>query len=68
MEKILKTEKKYILEDLFRSVLSQFQKYHLSGSPKSNFDGKNPSNFSSAEFLSKYFGLSLVNFEVKKNK
>jgi len=49
---------KNILEDLFRSVLSEFKKYHPSGSLKFNYlgifqslklrilMGKNPVNFS----------------------
>jgi len=65
-------KRKIILEDLFSSVLSQFKKYHSSGNLKFNnlgsflsskfriFLGKNPSNFSEAEFHSKYFGLLWV--------
>jgi len=63
---------KNVLEDLFRSVLSQFKKYHPSGNLKFNnlgifkslklriLTGKNPFNFSEAKFHSKYFGLLWV--------
>jgi len=54
------------LKDLFSSLLSKFKKYHPSGNLKFNnlgifhslnFNGKNPSNFSSAKFHSKYYWL-----------
>jgi len=62
-----------ILEDLFSSVLSQFKKHHPSRNLKfnnlgifqslklRNFVERNPSNFSSAEFHSKYYGLFWIN-------
>jgi len=31
--------RKFILEDLFSSVMSQFKKYHTSGNPKFNYLG-----------------------------
>jgi len=63
---------KNLLEDLFSPVLSQFKQYHPTGNLKlSNlgiFQGlrfrismkKNVSNFSSAKFHSKKFGLLWV--------
>jgi len=67
-----KTKKKDILEDLFRSVLSQFEKYHPPWNLKVHYFGifqslkllismlKNPFNFSQAKFHTKYFGLLRV--------
>jgi len=39
----VRKQKKNILEDLFRSILSQFQKYHPSGNLKFNILGIFPS-------------------------
>jgi len=67
----VRQQKKSILEDLFSPVLSQFKNYHPSGNLKFNnlgifqlkiayLSGKNPSNFSQANFHSKYFRLLWV--------
>jgi len=60
---------KFILKDIFSSVLSQFKKYHPYGNIKLNYLDifqslkfrilieKNLSNFSLSKFHSKYFGL-----------
>jgi len=66
------TEKKYILEDLFSLVLSQFENYYPSENLKFNnlgifqslilriLRGKNPSIFSEAKYHSKDLGLLWV--------
>jgi len=68
---------KFILEDLFSSILSQFKRYHPSGNLKFNYLGifpslklhilisKNLFYFSYAKFYSKYFGLIWVNMDHK---